>query len=44
MKIVKHSGDIVEFNSEKLKKSLLKSGATATVVDALLHAIKKEMY
>jgi len=44
MKIVKHSGDIVEFNSDKLKKSLLKSGANALEVDSILHAIKKQMY
>jgi hypothetical protein len=44
MKIIKHSGDIVEFNSDKLKKSLLKSGASAVVVDAILDAIKKQMY
>lgn len=44
MKIIKHSGDIVEFNSDKLKKSLLKSGASAIAVDNILHAIKKQMY
>ena len=44
MKIIKHSGDIVEFNSDKLKKSLLKSGASTVVVDAILNAIKKQMY
>lgn len=44
MKIIKHSGDIVEFNADKLKKSLLKSGASSVVVDAILHAIKEQMY
>lgn len=44
MKIVKHSGDIVEFNSDKLKKSLLKSGASTLEVDTILHTIKKQMY
>lgn len=44
MKIIKHSGDIVEFNPEKLKASLLKSGASALAVDTILHAIKKQMY
>jgi transcriptional regulator NrdR family protein len=44
MKIIKHSGDIVEFNSDKLKKSLLKSGASTVVVDDILNAIKKQMY
>jgi hypothetical protein len=27
MKIIKHSGDIVDFDPEKLRKSLMKSGA-----------------
>jgi hypothetical protein len=44
MKIIKHSGDIVEFNPEKLKTSLLKSGASSIAVDAILHAIKKQIY
>ncbi|HLF52218.1 ATP cone domain-containing protein [Flavobacterium sp.] len=44
MKIVKHSGDIVEFNPEKLKNSLLKSGASNLVVESILQAIKKEVY
>lgn len=44
MKVVKQSGDIVEFNPFKLKKSLSKSGASPLVVDAILEAIKKELY
>ncbi|PWA06477.1 restriction endonuclease [Flavobacterium psychrotolerans] len=44
MKIVKHSGDIVDFNSEKLKKSLLKSGAGKLVVENILQAIQSEIY
>lgn len=44
MKIIKHSGDIVDFDREKLKKSLLKSGASLTVVDGILQAIQREMY
>jgi hypothetical protein len=44
MKIVKHSGDIVAFNPEKLKASLLKSGANKYVVQKILFAIKKELY
>jgi hypothetical protein len=44
MKIVKHSGDIVDFNSEKLKKSLLKSGANTGVVNDILKTIRKELY
>ncbi len=44
MKIVKHSGDIVDFNPIKLKKSLLKSGASQSVVETILQTIKKEIY
>lgn len=44
MKIVKNSGDIVEFNLDKLRKSLLKSGASAMAVDTILLAIKEHMY
>jgi len=44
MKIVKHSGDIVDFIPEKLKTSLLKSGASNQAVDAILMMIKKELY
>ena len=44
MKVIKHSGTIVEFDPEKLKKSLLKSGANSVVVDNILKVIKHEMY
>jgi hypothetical protein len=44
MKIIKHSGDIVEFNSEKLKRSLLKSGASELVVDSILQEIQRKIY
>jgi len=44
MKIVKHSGDIVDFNRNKLKQSLLKSGASQLVIDAILHKIENEIY
>jgi hypothetical protein len=44
MKIVKHSGDIVDFNPEKLKSSLLKSGANTDVVNDILKSIRKELY
>jgi Restriction endonuclease/ATP cone domain len=44
MKIVKHSGDIVDFDPLKLKKSLLKSGANKAVVDTILQTINKEIY
>jgi hypothetical protein len=44
MKVVKHSGNIVEFDSEKLKKSLLKSGAANDVVESILQSIQGEIY
>jgi hypothetical protein len=44
MKIVKHSGDIVEFNPEKLKNSLLKSGASSLVVESILKQIGNQIF
>lgn len=44
MKIIKHSGAIVDFVPEKLKMSLMKSGASKEAVDAILKTIKKELY
>ena len=44
MKIVKNSGDIVDFDSEKLRKSLLKSGASSVVIESILETIKKQLY
>ena len=44
MKVVKYSGDIVEFNKEKLRHSLLKSGADVEVVDDILQQIKSQIY
>ncbi|MFV5696646.1 restriction endonuclease [Flavobacterium sp. LB3P122] len=44
MKIVKYSGDIVEFNAEKLKKSLLKSEANSEVVERILQSIQSKIY
>jgi hypothetical protein len=44
MKVVKHSGDIVEFEPDKLRKSLLKSGAEVAVVDVILHSIQSHIY
>ena len=44
MKIVKHSGAIVDFNRSKLKQSLLKSGASPAIVDDVLQQIEKEVY
>lgn len=44
MKIKKHSGDIVAFEEEKLKRSLLKSGASSQVVMAILQEILPYLY
>jgi hypothetical protein len=44
MKIVKHSGSIVDFNRDKLKSSLLKSGASSKVVEDVLQDIEKQIY
>jgi len=44
MKIVKHSGNIVDYNPIKLKQSLLKSGASQMVVSSILKAIENEIY
>jgi len=44
MKIVKHSGDIVEYSPIKLKASLSKSGASPLIVDVILETIQKELY
>lgn len=44
MKIIKHSGNIVDFSSLKLKKSLLNSGASALDADIILEAIEKEIH
>src|SRR5436190_18269997 len=44
MKIVKHSGDIVDYNPEKLKESLVRSGADNVLVDDIMGKIEKDMY
>ena len=44
MKIVKHSGNIVDYNPLKLKQSLLKSGASKLEVEAILHTIEGQIY
>jgi hypothetical protein len=44
MKIVKHSGDVVDYNPDKLRNSLVKSGANSTVVADILDHIEKEIY
>ena len=44
MKIVKHSGNIVDYNPSKLKQSLISSGASTQDADAILDAIEKEIH
>ena len=44
MKIIKHSGDIVDFNKNKLKLSLLKSGANESTVDTVIAEIESKIY
>ncbi len=44
MKIIKHSGSIVDYNPIKLRQSLLKSGASQMVVSSILKTIEKEIY
>ena len=44
MKIIKHSGAIVDFDRLKLKQSLLKSGASHDLVNNVLQLIEKEVY
>ena len=44
MKIVKHSGNIVDYNPLKLKQSLFKSGASKLEVEAILHTIEGQIY
>ena len=44
MKIVKHSGDIVEFSPDKLRSSLMKSGASASVIDDIMKRIQNAIY
>lgn len=44
MKVLKGSGVLAEFSKEKLKHSLLKSGASLSVVESILEEINKQMY
>ena len=44
MNIVKHSGAIVVFSPDKLRSSLTKSGANASVVDDIMKKIQNEIY
>ncbi|HLP64026.1 restriction endonuclease [Flavobacterium sp.] len=44
MKVVKHSGIVVDFDASKLRKSLLKSGANQDVVEAIMQHINNVIY
>jgi hypothetical protein len=44
MKVTKFSGEVVVFDEEKLKKSLLKSGASQEAVSQVIAAIEGELY
>jgi len=44
MKVVKNSGHIVEFNQDKLRHSLLRSGAQPHKVEFILKEINKNLY
>ncbi|MGH2664688.1 restriction endonuclease [Flavobacterium sp.] len=44
MKIIKNSGDIVDFNPEKLRKSLLRSGADAIAVEGIMAHIHGKLH
>lgn len=44
MKIKKYSGELVEFEEEKLRHSLSKSGASREVVDEIIVAIRPQLF
>ena len=44
MQIIKRSGEIVAYNPEKLKRSLMKSGAHIDVVENIMQIIGKEVH
>lgn len=44
MKVTKFSGEIVNFDREKLKQSLIKSGADSNAVFQVMHEIEKGLY
>lgn len=43
MKIIKNSGDIVDFSQNKLKRSLLRSGASENEVEGIVLAVKGQL-
>jgi hypothetical protein len=44
MKVVKHSGDVVNFDAHKLRRSLQRSGADQGVVEEIIKAITASVY
>lgn len=44
MKILKHSGDLVEFDARKLRNSLGKSGADEATINDILQQIEAQIY
>ena len=44
MKVTKYSGEVVNFEKNKLLKSLIKSGASLVDVNLVLESIEKELY
>ncbi|WP_428223440.1 ATP cone domain-containing protein [Flavobacterium sp.] len=44
MKVTKHSGEVVEFDIEKLRLSLLKSGAEKDIVAAIVASVQKSLF
>lgn len=44
MKVRKRAGDIVDFDPEKLKRSLLKSEANAVLVEEIMSGIRNQLY
>jgi len=44
MKVLKHSGHIADFDREKLRRSLLRSGAETDAAEQVLQGIEQQMY
>ena len=44
MKVVKFSGELVEYDKSKLSRSLKKSGASDEVVAEILNKIEMQLY
>lgn len=43
MKIIKNSGDIVDFSRNKLRRSLVKSGASESEIENILHTVESQI-